>query len=174
MRFFSSLTAVFAIVISVNAAYISKRAPANVESCVSSFKYVSTEIDELRTVVQDGGILDTGYAYHDLQRSINSAQASCCSINTVIAEVDSDYVIGVINTITPKMQSALTLVATKKDDYNIFTRVLVENRVKELEKTTTHLNTCLNNFTPESKKSALQAYIDAINLAFSSTIAAYD
>lgn len=124
--------------------------------------------------VQNGGFLDTGSAYYDLQSSIDKAQASCCSINTVIAEVDSDYVNGVINTITPKIQSALTLVASKKDDYNVFTRILVENRVKELEKSTTRLNTCLTNFTPDSKKSTLQSYIEAMNLAFSSTLSAYD
>ncbi|KAI9272295.1 hypothetical protein EDC94DRAFT_644987 [Helicostylum pulchrum] len=174
MHFISSLTAVFAIVLSVNAAYISKRAPANVESCVSSFTYVSTEVDGLRNVIQNGGVLDTGSAYYDLQSTIDKAQASCCSINTVIADVDSDYVNGVLNTITPKMQSALTLVASKKDDYNIFTRVLVGNRVKELEKSTTRLNTCLTNFTPDSKKPALQTYIDAMKLAFSSTLTAYD
>ncbi|KAI9360122.1 hypothetical protein BD770DRAFT_362178 [Pilaira anomala] len=170
---FSSLIAVFATILSVNAASINKRAPANVEACVSGYNSVSTQIDHLQSTVQSGGLIDTSTGYVDLEKAIEGAQGACCAINTVVADSDADYVTSAVSTITPKVQSLLSLVSNKLDDYHFITEIIVKQRLEKLQKTNENVNTCLIHFTPESKKATLQGYIDSMNTAFASTIRAY-
>ncbi|KAG2199102.1 hypothetical protein INT47_005106 [Mucor saturninus] len=167
MHFFFALVAVCSIILSVtNAATIHKRAAANVESCVSSLNNVITQINILQPSIQTGGIIDTSINYDRLEDAVKAAQGSCCAINVAISEPDADYVTGVLGNITPKVQEVLTTISQKKSDYNIFTRAILRVRIEDLEESTQSVDTCLINFTPESKKSSLQSYIDSINLAF--------
>lgn len=97
---------------------------------------------------------------------MKAAQGYCCAINVAISEPDADYVNGVVGNITPKVQQVLTTISEKKGDYNKVTRFFLRMRIEDLEENTKSLDTCLINFTPESKRAVLQAQTTAIDLAF--------
>lgn len=75
--------------------------------------------------------------------------------------------------VTPKVQGILTTISEKKSDYNVFTKTILNLRIKKLQELTGNVDTCLINFTPESEKAALQTYITSIDLAFTQTLNAY-
>jgi hypothetical protein len=105
---------------------------------------------------------------------VKAAQSSCCSIITTISDADADYYLGYYGNVTTKVQTVLSSLSAKKSSYNFITEVFVQNRIKYLNDISNGLNTCLGIFTPQSKSSILQDYINKINTSFTATRAAYN
>ncbi|KAI8877230.1 hypothetical protein K501DRAFT_337570 [Backusella circina FSU 941] len=180
---FSTISATLALVLSANAATMSKRAiTPDVQTCINDLIATDTQL----TVVTNGvnaytasmgysGALAVQSQETTLETKLTTAGTSCCKTTTTVSTEDANAVLAEVAIITPHITAALSTIVTKKPVFDSVFLVtpLVKNDVNNLHTKTSKVINCLIAATPADLAATAQGYATTVENAFQAAIAAY-
>lgn len=111
-----------------------------------------------------------------LEQRLTKAGTTCCAVNTVATTADANDFLGVVNTMVPLVQGALTSIVAKKPEFDaIFLATsIVKTDIKNLNNQANQLlDNCLFDVTPPSHTAIATAHVNAIKSAFTTAKSAY-
>lgn len=167
----------------VNAAALNKRdVSAGVQSCIDGLNTASAELLLVTSAVK-GFTSAGGYSAainihtteQTLESYLKSATTACCAVTTTVSEEDATAVIGVVDTIVPEIEDALSAIVAQKSQFDavLLATALVKADIKSLQTELQSLDTCLLAVTPSDDAAVAQAYVDRITAAFATADTAY-
>lgn len=126
--------------------------------------------------VSDGyaGALKVQTEETKLENYLDSAK-SACTISGTVSDTDAQTILAQVDTLVPKVESALSSIVTKKPDFDkvLLVTALVTKDIKNLKTKTDALDNALLSATPASYKDQANAYVARINKAFADAYTAY-
>ncbi|KAJ8652114.1 hypothetical protein O0I10_012265 [Lichtheimia ornata] len=173
-------TAIFALaaLTAVNALALDRR---GVPECAAGLTQVQSQLDVVTTGVNNWKVSD-GYAgalkvqteETKLEKNLDSAK-SACTISGTVSEADADTILAQVDTLVPKVETALDSLVQKKSDFDqvLLVTALVTKDIKNLKTKTDALDNALLSATPASYKDRANAYVKRINDAFAAAYTAY-
>ena len=162
----------------VNALVLDRR---GVPECADGLTQVQNQLDVVTTGVNNWKASD-GYAgalkvqteETKLENNLDSAK-SACTISGTVSEEDADTILAQVETLVPKVETALDSLVEKKSEFDqvLLVTALVTKDIKNLKTKTDALDKALVSATPDSYKDKADGYVKRIEDAFAAAYKAF-
>ncbi|GAA5802727.1 hypothetical protein HPULCUR_008201 [Helicostylum pulchrum] len=140
----------------------------------SQFVIVKDAVDAYTISLSYDGALAIHMKEDIIEQHLTKADTTCCAVSAVASTADVDALLGVIDTMVPSVQDALTSYVAKKPEFDLkfFINTIARVDISDLSELTNHLfDNCLSDFIPPSHTAT--THVTVIKSAFADAVAAY-
>ncbi|GAA5808292.1 hypothetical protein MFLAVUS_001682 [Mucor flavus] len=183
MRAFSTLFIAVTLALSANAALVKRTDDPQIQLCMDDLTSANDQLAIVKGAVDSftrslgyPGAMDIHNKEQVLEQRLTTAGTTCCAVNTVATTADADDFLGVVNTMVPLVQGALTSIVAKKPEFDaiFLATAIVKTDIKNLnDQANQLLDNCLFDVTPPSHTAIATAYVSDIKSAFTTAKSAY-